>query len=250
MAIIGISGYSGSGKDTVGRIIQYLHCDFQEDVGVEVAIHPDNDWLLEEQSGWEIKKWAGKLKEVASLLTGIPVHKFEDQEFKKTVLGPEWTTWKTNDGKPPKEGDAGIGKFMTVRDFLQRLGTEGLRTGLHENTWVNALMADYKSEYEVIYDSQSTSNPLPVKEPTNELGQNPNWIITDTRFPNEAQAIKDAGGIVIRVDRPGITPVNAHPSETGLDNYQFDEYITNDGDIKKLTETVREILIRREYYES
>jgi len=111
MAIIGISGYSGSGKDTVGRIIQYLHCDFQEDVAVELAIHPDNDWLLEEQSGWEIKKWAGKLKQVASLLTGIPIEKFEDQEFKKTVLGPEWTTWKTNDGKPPKEGDAGIGSL-------------------------------------------------------------------------------------------------------------------------------------------
>lgn len=30
----------------------------------------------------------------------------------------------------------------------------------------------------------------------------PNWIITDVRFPNEAQAIKDRGGVLIRVNRP------------------------------------------------
>lgn len=246
MAIIGISGYSGSGKDTVGRIIQYLNCYSKGDVSVEEALKPEHHWWIEDQSGWEIKRWAGKLKQVASLLTGIPIEKFEDQEFKKTVLGPEWN--KT-------EYDYNRGSYtnphlvtMTVRDFLQKLGTDGLRNGLHENTWVNALMADYKSEYEVIYDSQSTSNPLPVKEPTNELGQNPNWIITDTRFPNEADAVKKSGGILIRVDRPGITPVNAHPSETGLDNYQFDEYITNDGDLDKLKETVLTMLKRREYY--
>ena len=29
----------------------------------------------------------------------------------------------------------------------------------------------------------------------------PNWIITDVRFPNEADAIKGRGGIIIRVNR-------------------------------------------------
>ncbi len=58
--IIGISGYSGSGKDLVGTIIQ------------EISLNK-----------WHIKKWAGKLKTIASILTGIPVEKFEDQEFKK-----------------------------------------------------------------------------------------------------------------------------------------------------------------------
>ena len=64
--IIGISGYSGSGKDLVGTIIQ------------EISLNK-----------WHIKKWAGKLKTIASILTGIPVENFEDQEFKKTLLGPE-----------------------------------------------------------------------------------------------------------------------------------------------------------------
>jgi hypothetical protein len=203
--IIGINGYAGSGKDTIGRLIQIACCtDLPDGQGIDDLLenYDQHEWWLEEQSGWEIKKWAGKLKQISSLLTGIPVEKFEDQEFKKTNLGPEWN--------------------MTVRDFLQKIGTEGLRTGLHENTWVNALMADYK----------------PSVVGFTSLGEDsysePNWIITDTRFPNEAQAIKNAGGIVIRVDRPGVTAINAHPSETSLDNWDFDHKIMNGSDLTAL----------------
>ncbi len=70
----------------------------------------------------------------------------------------------------------------------------------------------------------------------------PNWIITDTRFPNEAEAIKKAGGIVIRVDRPGVKPINDHPSEIGLDKWKFDYKIANVSDIKALSLSVRIIL--------
>lgn len=208
--IVGINGYSGSGKDTIGKLIQIITCKkIPDGYDLEELIafyHVQHEWWLEEESGWEIKKWAGKLKTIASMLTGIPVQKFEDQEFKKTDLGPEWN--------------------MTVRDFLQKLGTEGLRTGLHENTWVNALMADYQ--------------PLGY-DPLTEGEIYPNWIITDTRFPNEAQAIKDAGGIIIRVDRPGVSAINAHPSETGLDNWDFDHKIMNGSDLVSLMFTVHTI---------
>ena len=59
--IISISGKIGSGKDTVADIIQ----------SIDIS------------RTWEVKKWAGKLKQVATLLTGIPMEKWEDQEFKK-----------------------------------------------------------------------------------------------------------------------------------------------------------------------
>jgi len=173
--IIGISGYSGSGKDLVGTIIQ------------EISLNK-----------WHIKKWAGKLKTIASILTGIPVEKFEDQEFKKTMLGPEWD--------------------MSIRDFLQKLGTDAVRDSLHENTWVNATMIDYTTES--------------------------NWIITDTRFPNEAEAIKKAGGIVVRVNRPGVQPINPHPSETSLDDWNFDAVINNDGDVSDIVHKVGLLLYR------
>ena len=221
--IIGINGYSGTGKDTVGKLIQLAATDTIPegyDVYDIVDNYPDHQWWLEEKSGWEIKKWAGKLKTIASLLTGIETEKFEDQEFKKTELGPEWNC------NPPGKIGWVHRQPMTVRDFLQKLGTEGLRTGLHENTWVNALMADYEGLYDM--DTDRTTWP--------------NWIITDTRFPNEAQAIKDAGGIVIRIDRPGYTAVNAHPSETALDNWKFDHKIMNGSDLTSLLFTVGSIL--------
>jgi ABC-type oligopeptide transport system ATPase subunit len=210
--IIGINGYSGSGKDTIGTIIQYLNCTNLGNVSIEDAVkdYSDHEWWLQDQSGWEVMKFAGKLKDIASHLTGIDREKFEDQEFKKTVLGTEW--WTTCDeGLQP----------MTVRDLLQKLGTECMRTGLHTNTWVNALFADYKPDDDGYY---------------------PNWVVTDTRFENEAKAIKDKKGIIIRVDRPGVTPINAHPSETGLDHWKFDYKIVNNSDLFDLKQSVKNIL--------
>jgi len=216
--IIGVSGYSGSGKDTIGKIIQYIYCEDVGEVTIEQACadYSEHEWWLELNSGWEIMKFAGKLKDIASHLTGIDRERFEDQEFKKTVLGNEWWT-PCDEGMQP----------MTVRDLLQKLGTECMRTGLHTNTWVNALMADYKEDEEGYY---------------------PNWVITDTRFPNEAQAIKDKGGIIIRIDRPFVKPINAHPSETGLDNWKFDYKIANVSDLFALKQTVETILEHSKWY--
>jgi hypothetical protein len=194
--IIGISGYSGSGKDLVGTIIQ------------EISLNK-----------WHIKKWAGKLKTIASILTGIPVENFEDQEFKKTLLGPEWGTVKDIPlNEVPVFADIQFNSLMTVRDFLQKLGTDAIRDSLHENTWVNATMIDYTAES--------------------------NWIITDTRFPNEAEAIKKAGGIVVRINRPGVQPINPHPSETSLDDWNFDAVINNDGDVSDIVHKVGLLLYR------
>lgn len=210
--IIGINGYAGSGKDTVGIIIQYLLTANKGSIPVETVVknYHEYEWYLEEQSGWETRKFAGKLKDIAAHLLGIDVEKFEEQDFKKTVLDPMWWT-PCDEGFQP----------MTVREFLQKLGTDSLRTGLHENVWVNALFADYQ---------------------TTQDGDYPNWIITDVRFPNEAQAIRYKGGVIIRIERPGVKPINNHPSETGLDNWNFDYKIANVSDIFALKLTVENIL--------
>ena len=222
--IIGINGYAGTGKDTIGKLIQFATLDsIPEKVTIDTILNDDysiHQWWLEESSGWEIKKFAGKLKFIAEILTGIPVEKFEDQEFKKSQLGPEWG--------------------MTVRDFLQKLGTDGLRDGLHSNTWVNALMADYVPIADEAYVMEDGSI-FDMKEMPG-YPVYPDWVITDVRFPNEAQAIKNAGGIVIRVDRPGYKPVNPHPSETALDNWDFDHKIMNGSDTVSLLFTVGSIL--------
>jgi len=226
MALIAISGYAHSGKDTVGKLIQIASCDnIPEGLDLEDLLYnPKYSSLITKNQNWKIKKWAGKLKTIASILTGISVEKFEDQDFKNKALDRQWcypTEW--------------LGKEwwveMTAREFLQRLGTDALRNGLHKNTWVNALMADYKETEYIGSDSEGA-----------DIYGYPDWIITDTRFPNEAQAIKNAGGIVIRVDRPGYKPINNHPSETELDKWDFDYRILNISDLNSLLFTINTIL--------
>ena len=181
--IISITGKIGSGKDTIADIImQYT---------------PYHDW--------EIKKFAGKLKDIAEILSGVPKINFEDQEFKKQDMGPNWG--------------------MTYRDLLQRLGTEAMRNGLHENVWVNALFADYHFNIE-------------------EDDQMPNWLITDCRFPNELEAVKAHKGITIKVIRDsGNTVGTTHASETALDDYtEWDYVVDNNGSIEDLKTQVFSIL--------
>jgi hypothetical protein len=217
--LIGISGKIGSGKDTVGRIIKLITHPHNYSDGL-VSHFLKNTPASIDLSHWAIKKFAGKLKEVASTLTGIPIYKFEDQEFKKETLPVFWDY-------PVELAPEQIHMAtMTVREFLQKLGTEAMRNGLHPDTWVNALMSEFipysaiGSQYEEVASK---------------------WIITDTRFPNEARAIKQRGGVVIRINRS--IDNGSHPSETALDNYSFDYIIDNNGTIEDLIASVRYVCV-------
>jgi hypothetical protein len=228
--IIGINGKIGAGKDTVGTIIQGL-------------------LLTNNDQTYEIKKFAGKLKTVASILTGIPVKNFEDQEFKHSLLGPEWGTIRPNPlNSIPVFEDVQFNELMSIRELLQKLGTEAMRDGLHTNVWVNALFADYMP-------INIVGNVKPRKGGIKYLAEMPNWIITDMRFSNELKSVKERDGITIKVIRPhGYTnphtheykemPINFHPSETSLDKSKFDYEILNDGSMEKLAKKVRKILVK------
>ncbi len=103
--------------------------------------------------------------------------------------------------------------YAEVRELLQRCGTEAGRKVLGADVWVNAVFADWDG-----------STPV---------------VVTDVRFPNEAEAIVKRGGIVLRVERPGVGPRtddwgNVHPSETALDDWDFDRVIANDGSLDDL----------------
>ena len=214
--VIGISGRLGSGKDTVGKIIQYLTA---EDVGADCLKRIRAGLSIDghHNSSFENKKFAGKLKLIGSILSGVPVENFEDQEFKKLPMSLDWE--------------------MTYREFLQKLGTEAMRDGLHKEVWVNALFADYKW-YVKEWDELGNET----------VGVYPNWIITDMRFPNEIAAVELREGITIRVNRPvhalseENNAVQLHPSETALDNSEFHYIIDNDGSFEDLMKKVEEIL--------
>lgn len=260
--IIGISGKIGSGKDTVGRIIQYLTSTrhYEKTFAEWETISKDKERWYAGYSNWRIKKFAGKLKQIVSILTGIPVEDLEKQEVKDRVLGSEWnyfldhknkkhfnSPYPINDGSKTADKNILYSYKMTVRQMLQWVGTDAMRNVVHPNIWVNALISDYKEEL----DLEDSSLKFP------------NWIITDVRFPNELNAVKNNNGITIRVNRRcevckltmyekrghncnEITCPNGrsqHESETALDNAIYDFVINNDGSIEELINKVREILV-------
>jgi hypothetical protein len=144
--LIGISGKMGSGKNLVCKIIQCLTIenmfndseeDFKEDVKFFTKQTVDAvtrwDGNFDNLGKWQQKAFAGKLKQICSILTGIPVKKFEDQEFKKTNLGEEWVSYKGHDSLYLNKEDArhnwtmnndGSKNFnpylSTYRDLLQK----------------------------------------------------------------------------------------------------------------------------------
>lgn len=258
MSIIAINGKVGSGKDTVGQIIQMLSAKQPYDNKSIASFIKKNIGLLETASDWKIKKFATKLKQIACMMLSCTMEQLEDQEFKKQPLPDQWQTQF-----PSIEGE-----IKTYRWFLQTLGTESTREMIHGNFWINGLFADYK---------KSDLSEMSYAE-SEEKGSNfPNWIITDLRFLNELGVVKKYQGITIRVNRKredkyyynaeycnleslketmkqetGEYPlieycknflVAEHESEVALDKAKFDFVIDNNGTIEELIEKVREILI-------
>ena len=161
-------------------------------------------------------------------LLGCSRSDLEDREFKEKELGEEW------DG-------------LTPRKLLQLLGTEAGRHIIHPNIWVNALFADY-----VCDDCGQQECPTDEEDTGQMIHRSfPDWIITDVRFPNEAQAIKDRGGILIRINRPQyldnglVIRKDEHLSETALDDYdEFDYVINNDtNSVQDLVDKVKQLKI-------
>ena len=249
--LIGISGKIGSGKDTVGKILQAFTTEENMD-GVVGKLGKD---MLKDSSiikpvldggfwyginNYQIKEFEDKRKDIVCLLIGCTRGQLEDREFKEKELGEEWVAYKAAGSSVLYATEEEIRKTtpipikvrLTPRLLLQLLGTECGREIIHPNIWINALFADYKT--------------LGFGDGDVAVLEFPNWIITDVRFPNEAQAIKDRGGVVIRVNRydengmPYKT-LNNHPSEIALNDYDFDYVIENDGSIEELVEKVKQL---------
>lgn len=280
--IISLSGKKRSGKDLVGKIIQYLTTDFNKlqkdykDLNKEsFEEYLEHAWNYEQISGWQIVKFADKLKDMVCLLIGCTREQLEDETFKNTELGEEWklyyvklerakhaidkttqrisnfyinkkeveNSWFNGNINNDKFGAEIISFIPTPRWLLQYIGTDLFRDLLHNNIWVNATMADYVDKTINIVKSYEeepdSSKAYLIKK------AKPNWIITGTRFENEVQAVKDRDGINIRINRSSLESTDTHESEIALDNYtEFDYIIENNGTIEELIEKVREILIK------
>jgi predicted kinase len=99
----------------------------------------------------------------------------------------------------------------TPRQAMQWLGTEWGRNMVGENLWVNQWL------------NRATRHRLVVAE--------------DVRFPNEVLTLRENGGKLIRIKRPGQHRSSAtfgHTSENLLDKLDADAEVVNDGSITDL----------------
>jgi hypothetical protein len=108
-----------------------------------------------------------------------------------------------------------------VRELLQRFGTEVGREMFGEDFWVNAAIDSIEDGSRV--------------------------VVSDVRYPNEADAIKKLGGEVWRVVRPGFGAANGHASEHALNNYKFDYILDNNSGMELLYDSVDSKLAVKSY---
>ena len=107
-----------------------------------------------------------------------------------------------------------------VRRLLQVMGSEVGRDLIDPQIWIELTMFNVKAEDKI--------------------------VISDVRFRNEAEEIKWRHGQVWRVSRiQKDAPISIHRSETDMDSWDFDQYISNNGTVEELSALIKEILWKR-----
>lgn len=173
---------------------------------IEFAIWAmDNMWPFIKQYAF-----ATALKELASALFNIPRENLFGTDDQKNEL----SSYNWEDMPTKVKGKSGP---MTYREFMQYFGTNICRK-IYPDIWTQRTIKDILAE-ESLYS-----------------------IITDARFPNEVDAVKKAGGKVIKLTRT--TSEDTHDSETALDEYEdYDAVIDNrDMTIQESCESLINIL--------
>ena len=156
--IVGLTGRKRSGKSTVAR-------------------------LLVERHGFRELSFAARLKRMAADVNPM-VHYIDTLDLSDTdrellangvTPGPVYLL----DALRVLGEERAKDKLPEVRRFYQRLGTEGVRDNIGEDTWVNLAEREIRA-----------------------AGYARRLVFPDVRFGNEARLIRWFGGTVVEVQRP------------------------------------------------
>jgi hypothetical protein len=208
--IVGVCGLIGAGKDTIADYLVNIHQFRRESFANTLKD------AVSSVFGWDRELLEGRTK--------------HSRAWREQV--DPW--WAARLGMPD----------LTPRWVLQYWGTEVVRRGFHDDTWIASL-----------------ENKL--RKTTDDV------VISDCRFPNEIAAIKRAGGVVVRVRR-GADPawyslaetVNSgpqnmawttskielekyaiHASETAWIGTEFDAVLDNNASMDHLYDQVNDLVL-------
>lgn len=197
--LIGLTGQMQVGKDTVAD-------------------------YLEENYGFTRVAFADKVYECAAVLLGVSVDqlrrwKLDDKISIRIANRSEWTL-------------VSLSEDITIRQFLQYLGTDVGRKILGDMTWIKLLFDKLPTKQE--------------QDPTDYMRYweiiDGDYVIPDCRFNNEAAKIKRFhNGTVWRIERgPKVT--GGHESEAGIADDWVNVVIKNDKKLNDLYTMVDRIM--------
>lgn len=208
MLILGLSGRKQAGKSTAGNFIYSLYMS-EYNISKEVYIDGYGRIVVSDLLGNE--DYAGIfdptlnnssdyiLSQVFTKLNRlVKIYNFADplKQLCVDILGLEpKQCYGSDKDKNELVNCYWEEKQLTAREVLQIVGTDMLRK-IQKNVWSDATIRRIKK------DSPKLA------------------IITDCRFPNEVEAIKNAGGKIIRLTRNLYN--SDHTSESILDKENYD----------------------------
>lgn len=162
------------------------------------------DWLC--MHGYVRLAFAHPLKDAAAILLGRPAHEcYGLCDFDREAVMPEWG--------------------FSMRDFLQRFGTEAMRNNFGQDFWNKHM----RNRIAALTMNGATHRAV---------------VITDCRFENEAALVREFDGIVVEIRRPGLV-ASAHVSDAGV---VPDVVVDNDGTLPQFAEKIGKLML--EYHAS
>jgi len=162
---------------------------------------------LVKEHGFERKAFADPLKQSIAALFDIPfsaIDKFKNIEDLRIVM-------------EDKHSPSVHYTDMSFRTFLQRFGTEAHRDIFGKDFWL-----DYTLPVQGFYPGRAI-------------------VVTDCRFSNEANRIRELGGLIVRITRSAaFDEQDQHRSE--VMDFDWDYMIENDGNLSDLYMNVEDML--------
>ena len=188
--LIGLSAHKEGGKDTVG---QYLVRNY----------------------GFERAAFADKMKSAMAAIWDVPVEQLERYKSDPNcyvAIGWEGEPDKRFEGQPTAMWSPMV--KVTLREFMKRYATEGIRDNLGNGIFVEALEPYLRTHY-----------------------GGRKIVVTDCREEHEIRCILRLSGKIIRIERPGLEP-DGHRSEEPPKTHYVSYVLHNDSDLETLYKRV------------
>lgn len=163
--------------------------------------------------GYTQYSFAGPIRCAASCMFGIPVRLFEGTNPDRDKVDEFWG--------------------FSLREMLQKIGTEGGRELFRQDIWIRRAEAEW-AKMKRQSERWGEDAPPPFRPP--------GMVITDVRFPNEAEWILSEGGVVLNIDRAGVGPQSGHASEKALPQELISVTLYNHGTIEDLHQNAELVL--------